>query len=50
MDNKLLQLCFTDEQGNEFYIRIDEQVQVWKNTTQIENVRFYPDEIETNEN
>jgi hypothetical protein len=45
-----MDIHFTDEHGNEFFIRIDEQVQVWKNKTQIEDVRFYPDEIETNEN
>jgi hypothetical protein len=42
-----MDIHFTDEHSNEFFIMIDdEQVQVWKNKTQIEDVRFYPNETE----
>jgi hypothetical protein len=40
-----MDIHFTDEHGNEFFIRVDdEQVIVFKNNTQIEDVRIYPDE------
>ena len=39
---------FTDEQGNEFFVKVrDEKVVVFKNKTEITDVRFYVDELET---
>ena len=39
-------ICFTDEQGNEFFVMVREgSVKVWKNKTQIDDVRFYDDEL-----
>ena len=33
---------FTDEQGNEWFVMVaEEQVRVFKNKTEIEDVRFY---------
>jgi hypothetical protein len=42
----MMDIHFTDEAGNEFFIRIDKdfETQVFKNKTQIEDVRVYPDE------
>jgi len=38
---------FTDEFGNEFFIKVRETtVEVFKNKTQITDVRFYEDELE----
>ena len=37
---------FTDEQGNEFFVMVREgKVVVFKNKTEIEDVRFYVDEL-----
>lgn len=37
---------FTDEQGNEFFVKVrDEKVVVFKNKTEIKDVRFYVDEL-----
>jgi hypothetical protein len=37
---------FTDEQGNEWFVKVrEEQVKVFKNKTEIEDVRFYTDEL-----
>ena len=37
---------FTDEQGNEYFVMVrEEKVIVFKNKTQIEDVRFYVDEL-----
>ena len=37
---------FTDEQGNEFFVIVrDEKVVVFKNKTEITDVRFYVDEL-----
>ena len=37
---------FTDEQGNEFFVMVRERkVVVFKNKTEIEDVRFYVDEL-----
>ena len=39
-------ICFTDDQGNEFFVMVREgSVKVWKNKTQIDDVRFYDDEL-----
>ena len=41
---KLMQtdIHFTDEQGNEWFVMVtEEQVRVFKNKTEIEDVRFY---------
>ena len=39
-------ICFTDEQGNEFFVMVREcNVEVWKNKTKIDDVRFYDDEL-----
>jgi hypothetical protein len=39
---------FTDEQGNEFFVKVREgKVEVLKNKTEITDVRFYVDELET---
>ena len=36
---------FTDDQGNEFYVGVrPNEVQVWKNKTQLNDVRVYPEE------
>ena len=38
---------FTDENGNEFFIKIrDYKVEVFKNKTEITDVRFYTEELE----
>jgi hypothetical protein len=38
---------FTDEQGNEFFVKVREgKVDVFKNKTEITDVRFYVDELE----
>ena len=37
---------FTDEQGNEFFVKVrEEKVVVFKNKTEITDVRFYVDEL-----
>ena len=37
---------FTDEQGNEFFVKVrEEKIIVFKNKTEIEDVRFYIDEL-----
>lgn len=39
-------ICFTDEQGNEFFVMVREcKVEVFRNKTKIEDVRFYDDEL-----
>ena len=39
-------IYFTDEQGNEFFVMVREgKVVVFKNKTEIEDVRFYVDEL-----
>ena len=41
-----IDINFTDENGNEFFIKVrTEEVQVWKNKTQITDVRFYTEEL-----
>ena len=41
-----MDINFTDEKGNEFFIKVRaEEVQVWKNKTQINDVRFYVEEL-----
>ena len=41
-----MDINFTDENGNEFFIKVrTEEVQVWKNKTQITDVRFYTEEL-----
>ena len=38
---------FTDEFGNEFFVKVREnKVEVFRNKTKIEDVRFYVDELE----
>jgi hypothetical protein len=38
---------FTDEFGNEFFVKVrDTEVEVFRNKTKIEDVRFYVDELE----
>jgi hypothetical protein len=42
----MMDINFTDEKGNEFFIKVRvEEVQVWKNKTQINDVRFYVEEL-----
>ena len=42
---------FTDEFGNEFFVKVREnKVEVFRNKTKIEDVRFYVDELEDKEN
>ena len=37
---------FTDEQGNEWFVEVrEEQVKVFKNKTEVEDVRFYTEEL-----
>lgn len=37
---------FTDEQGNEFFVKVrDTKVVIFKNKTEITDVRFYVDEL-----
>lgn len=37
---------FTDEQGNEFFVKVrEEKIIVFKNKTEIEDIRFYVDEL-----
>ena len=37
---------FTNEQGNEFFVKVrEEKIIVFKNKTEIEDVRFYIDEL-----
>ena len=41
-----MDINFTDENGNEIFIKVrTEEVQVWKNKIQINDVRFYVDEL-----
>lgn len=40
-----IDIHFTDDQGNEFYVGVKQnEVQVWKNKTQLNDVRFYPED------
>jgi hypothetical protein len=40
-----IDIHFTDDQGNEFYVGVRQnEVQVWKNKTQLNDVRFYPED------
>jgi len=37
---------FTDAQGNEYFVKVrEEKVEVWRNKEQIQDVRFYDDEL-----
>ena len=39
---------FTDKEGNEYYIMVrEDKVEVWRNKKQIQDVRFYDDELTT---
>ncbi|MCE5224867.1 MAG: hypothetical protein LLG05_03315 [Porphyromonadaceae bacterium] len=46
---KDVEIHFTDEQGNEWYVKTNEQgeTQVFKNKTQITDVRTYIDDLTT---
>jgi hypothetical protein len=43
----MMDIHFTDENGNEYFIKIRDEVvvEVYKNKTQIEDVRFYVEEL-----
>ena len=37
---------FTDKQGNEYFVMVrEERVEVWRNKEQIQDVRFYDEEL-----
>ena len=43
----MMDIHFTDENGNEYFIKIRDEVvvEVYKNKIQIEDVRFYVEEL-----
>lgn len=43
----MMDIHFTDEKGNEYFIKIRDEVvvEVYKNKIQIEDVRFYVEEL-----
>ena len=37
---------FTDKEGNEYFVKVrEEKVEVWRNKEQIQDVRFYDEEL-----